>query len=58
MAIFDADIVISSADIKLGEEFGVFEFVGEVRDEGKWVGVTGGMLVQVLVVLLRSLSSA
>ena len=58
MAIFDADIVISSADIKLGEEFGVFEFVDEVRDEGKWVGVTGGMLVQVLVVLLRSLSSA
>ena len=51
MAVFDANVVVSPVDVKLGEQFGIFELVDEVRDEGEWVGATGGMFVQVSVVL-------
>ena len=54
VAIFDANIVVSPANIKLGEQFGVFELVDEVGDEGEWVGVLGGMFVQVAVILTRA----
>ena len=33
VAFLDSDIVISPSHIKLGEDFGIFEFVDEVRDE-------------------------
>ena len=51
VAILDADIVVPPADIKLGKQFGVFEFVDEVGDEGERVGVAGGMFIQVSVIL-------
>ena len=54
VAIFDANVVVPPANIKLGEQFGVFELVDEVRDEGEWVGVSGGMFVQVAVILTRA----
>ena len=51
VTVFDADIVVPPADVKLGEQFGIFKFVDEVGNEGKWVGVAGGMFVQVSVIL-------
>ena len=51
VTIFDANIVVPPADVKLSKQFGVFEFVDEVGDEGEWIGVVGGMFVQVSVVL-------
>ena len=51
VAIFDADVVVSPADVELGKQFGVFEFIDEVGDEGEWIGVAGGMFVQVSVIL-------
>ena len=39
MTIFDADIVVPPADVKLGEEFSVFELVNEVGDEREGIGV-------------------
>ena len=45
VAIFDVHIVVSPADVKLGEQFGIFEFVNEVRDERESVGISGGMFV-------------
>ena len=51
VTILDANIVVPPADVKLSKQFGVFEFVDEVGDEGKWIGVAGGMFVQVSVIL-------
>ena len=51
VAILDADVVVPPADVKLSKQFGVFEFVDEVRDEGEWIGIVGGMFVQVSVIL-------
>ena len=51
VAILDADVVVPPADIKLSKQFGVLEFVDEVQDEGEWIGVAGGMFVQVSVIL-------
>ena len=45
VAIFDANIVVPPADIKLGEQFGIFELIDKVGDEREWVGVLGGMFV-------------
>ena len=51
VTVLDADVVVPPADVKLSKQFGVFEFVNEVGDEGKWIGVAGGMFVQVSVIL-------
>ena len=51
MFIFDMDIVVSSSDVELGEMFCIFEFVDKVRDKGKGIGISDGMLIQVAVVL-------
>ena len=51
VTVLDADVVVPPADVKLSKQPGVFEFVDEVGDEGKWIGVAGGMFVQVLVIL-------
>ena len=51
VAIFDVNVVVPPADVKLSKQCGIFEFVNEVRDEGEWVGIVGGMFVQVSVVL-------
>ena len=41
--ILNADIVISPSDVKLGKVFHILEFVNEVRDERKRVGILDGM---------------
>ena len=51
VTVLDADIVIPPADVKLSKQFGIFEFVDKVGDEGEWVGVAGGMFIQVSVIL-------
>ena len=51
VTILDTDVVISPTNIKLGEVTSIFQLVYEVGDEGEGVGVTGGMFVEVLVVL-------
>ena len=51
VAICDVNIVIPPVDIELGEQFGILELVDEVGDKRKWVGISGGMFVQVAVVL-------
>ena len=55
--IFDADIVVSPVDVKLSEKFGVPEFVNEVRDKGKGIGITDSVFVQVAIVLAGAKSS-
>ena len=51
VTVLDADVVVPPADIKLSKQFGIFEFVDEVGNEGKWIGVAGGMFIQVSVIL-------
>ena len=53
MFILDMDIVVSPSNVKLGEIFCTIEFVDKVRDEGKGIGISDGMLIQVVVVLAR-----
>jgi hypothetical protein len=36
-----------SSNIEFGEDFSPFEFIDEVRDERKRVGVVGGMGVEI-----------
>jgi hypothetical protein len=57
MSVFDSDIIVSPSDIKLSEHLGIPEFVNEVRDEGKGVGVTNHVFVDITVVLAGSESS-
>ena len=51
VTIFDVDIVVPPMNIELGEVASVFQLVHKVRDEREGVGVTGGMFVEVSVVL-------
>ena len=51
MPIFDADIVVSPSNIKLGEVFCILGFIDKVRDERKRIDVLDGMLIQVAVIL-------
>jgi hypothetical protein len=54
ISFFDANIVITPLNVKLGEDLSSFEFINEVRDKGKRVGIAGGMGVEILVVLARA----
>ena len=51
VTILDADIVVSPTNIEFSEVANIFQLVHEVRDEGKGVGVTGGVFVEISVVL-------
>ena len=51
VTVLDVDVVVPPADVKLSKQFGIFEFVDEVGNEGKWIGVAGGMFIQVSVIL-------
>ena len=51
MPILDLDVVVTPADIKLGEDFGPLELVYKVRDEGKRVGIPNSVFSQVVIVL-------
>ena len=53
MAIFDADIVVSSANIKLGEVVSIFQLIHKVRDEWEGVCIMGGVFIKVPIVLER-----
>ena len=49
-----SDIVVPPSYVKLGEDFGIFEFVDEVGDQGKGICVSDSVGVKVSVVLARS----
>ena len=51
VTILDVDIIVPLVNIELGEVVSVFQLVHEVGDEGEGVGVTGGVFVEVMVVL-------
>ena len=51
MPVFDSDIIVSPSDIKLDEKFHSLEFIDEVRDERERVCVTGGMFIDIVMVL-------
>ena len=51
VSIFDMNIIITPSDIKLCEDFCPLEFVDKIRNEGKRVGVVGGMFIDVSIVL-------
>ena len=57
VSVFDSYIVISPPDIKFGEDFSVSQFIYEVGDERKGVGVADGMFVDVAVILAGAKSS-
>ena len=57
VAILDSHVVVSPMNVEFGEDFGISQFVDEIRDEGKGVGVTDGMFVDISVVLARAKSS-
>ena len=54
VTIFDADVVIPPSNVELGEVASVFQLVYEVGDEGKGVGVTGSVFIEVPVILART----
>ena len=54
VAIFDVDVVVSPSNIKLGEMASILQFVYEVRDERRGVSITGGMLIEISVVLAEA----
>ena len=51
VAILDTNIVIPPSDIKLDEMASVLQLIHQVRDEREGVGITGGVFVQVSVIL-------
>ena len=51
MTILDTDVVVSPMNVELGEVVSIFQLVHKIGDERKGVGITGGMFVEVLVVL-------
>ena len=57
VAIFDPHVVVSPTNIKFGEDFGILQFVDEIGDEGKGIGITDGMFIDVVVILARAKSS-
>ena len=54
VTIFDMDIVVSPMNVKLGEVVNIFQLVHEVRDERERIGITGGMFIEVVVILARA----
>ena len=57
VAFFYLDIVISPSYIKLGEDFGVFKFVDEIRDQGERICISNSMAIEISVILARSEAS-
>lgn len=54
VTIFNLNIVVPPLYVKLGKDFGILQFIDEVGDEGKGIGVADGMFIQVLIVLTRA----
>ena len=57
VAILDSYVVVSPVYVKFGEDLSVSQFVYEVGDKGKGVGVTDGVFVDIAVVLARAKST-
>ena len=53
VTILDMDVVVPPSNVEFCEVASIFLLVHEVGDEGKGVGVTGGVFVEVSVVLAR-----
>ena len=57
VAIFDAYIIIPPSYVELGEDLGIAQFIDEVGNKGKGIGVADRVFVDVSVVLAGSESS-
>ena len=51
VTVFDADVVVTPSDVKLGKQLGVFELIDEIGDKGEGVSISNGMFIQVVVIL-------
>ena len=51
MPIFDLDIIVSSLDVKFGEDFRSLEFIDEVGNERERVCITDSVFVNIAIVL-------
>ena len=51
VTIFDVDVVVPPSNIKFSEVASIFQLVHKARDEREGVGITGGVFVEVVVVL-------
>ena len=51
VTVLDLYIVVPPLNVKFGEDLGILQFVYEVGDEGKGVGVANGVFIDVVVVL-------
>jgi hypothetical protein len=54
ISFFDVNIVITPSNVEFGEDLSSFEFIDEVRDEEKRIGIAGGMGIEISVVLART----
>ena len=54
MPIFDSDIIVSSSNVKLGEDFRSLEFINKVRNEGERVCIMDSMFIDIAIVLTGS----
>ena len=43
--VFDAHVVVTSSNIEFSKVFGISEFVNEVGNEGKGIGISDGVFV-------------
>ena len=57
VAVLDLHVVVSPANIKLGENFGISQLIHKVGDEGERVGVMNGVFIDIMVVLAGAESS-
>ena len=57
VSVFDSYIVVPPSDIELRKDLGIPQFVYEIGDEGKRVGVADSVFVDVAVVLAGAESS-
>ena len=53
VTFLDSDIVISPSHIKLGEDFGIFKFVDEIRNQGEGICISNSMAIEISVILAR-----
>ena len=51
VAVLDLYVIVPPSNVKLGEDFGIPQFVYEIGDEGEGVGVTNGVFIDIAVVL-------
>ena len=53
VAVLDSNIVVPPANVEVDKVVNIFQLVHKVRNEREGVGVTGGMFIEVSVVLAR-----